>query len=936
MTSSQSVNVNIQASSSDSVGRVEVSGGRLAVSDSAAYLFLNNVGTPGTLDFLLSAGEVNLTGSKGLALYRGEVTATVSGGTLTAPYIYLGFNSGDPVLQQTGGTISADGIVLAQKNAVGGTLVLDGGLTSVGSVAKGSGSGAAKLSANGGTLQAKAANASFVKGLDVAELGSEGLTIDVQRYSVTVPQAFRDANGSRGRLVKIGSGALTLSAVGSVPSEIVAAAGSLVFASGANVGTKLVVTNDASVSLGGNTAATPLTGLVIGNATGSGRLVLAKGETVAVSGPIELADVALTLSGDWQIGETATLLTSTATVSVAGRRAWERASISADVTAGRSFRLSVEADGDGGTLFKVGIGESATVEMRLEASGMVSNATESVNGGAADSLSVAVAADSTINASGRYAVGSLVKDGIGTLSLSDPANNFWSVTLNAGTLAVSPLSAIGLGMDDALAFNGGRLFVSGCAAVAEFGTTVATGERTAYVLQNDDALTMPLPTLTSGDLVKRGAGTLTYLVSGTGGKLSRDDGVQPNGKTAPATTPVKFGADGVPVDGYAGLNVVEGLLHVKGRGADVSSVELKNLVYVGLSVPEVAAQPGLVFEDVNVEPNNGGQAIDLGGGATAGNSGVLSPSFAMTNATLGTVPIFRVGEGSTVALEPNVSVDGSTLATINYYPNNCMTAGSVAHHRFTRGSSLSARTALSLNGKSELVFDASTLSGENGAPVPLAFGSVRSETSFVFVNGARLVYGHVLAKQPKALSFAFDGSSWDLPSGTSACTNYGNVIVSSVGAGLILQPAVTDDWTFGQKIDCEAPVTVSGEGVARFVSEGADGLVLTGSGTVKNSDLRNVRLMVSDLAHASDVLTFDGCSFDGTVRVDFGRTPENPVSVPFAGIPVARFAGSVPNVSRWRLVGTGLSGVRGRFEVDADGLMTVSSAPPPGIMLIVR
>ena len=924
----------IGASGTQSVGLVRIAGGNLDLTSSGGQLYLNSCNNPGSLDFRLESGTVTLK-SSGLLLFAGS-TATVSGGTLTAPYIYIGF-SGTPVVHQTGGSIVADEVVVAHRDAGGGVLKLDGGIVQTDTVRKNLGSGLASLTANGGTLLAKRNGSDIVVGLDSAKVGPKGLTVDVPKsFAVTMSQAIRDADDAAGRglFVKSGAGKLTVSASASTPSEVVVEEGTLVFANGANTETRLVVTNGATVTLSGNAAATPLKGLAVGDATSYGRIVVSKGETISVEGPVEIVRAEIVFSDDWQIGDGATLLTSTTAVSDASKDAWARALASAGDTEGRSFRFSAEPDEKGGTAFKVVVAAASDYEMRLDEENTVSNATESVSHGLADGLIVSIAKGSTINASGRYVFGSLEKNGSGRLALTGARNVFESVSLNGGTLSVSSMLALGLG--ETLTINGGILEVSDESATVDFATTVNAGESTAYVVDVDAELSMPMPSVNSGDLVKRGAGVLTYLVTGSSSSLSRDNGVQPNGKTPTPTTQMSFSECGVPVSGYAGLNVMEGTLCVKGRNSD-ASVSLPHLAYVGVTVPTIAAQPGLVFEDVVVTtPNTSGQSIEIGAGVTEGNSGVVSPSFAMTNATFATIPLFRVGEGSNIALTPRINVDGSLLGAVNYYPNQCMNQNSLARHVFTRGSSLVVGSKVWLYGHSELVFDASDLSGSDGQPVVLEVHEKRSY-SFSFLNGARLTYAaNAFTTDPTAMSFVFDGAFWNLGSGVKSYPNHSKVSLTSRGEGLILAPAGSDVWTIGQAIACEAPIKIGGTGSVAFADASTDGLVLVGSGRVADSDLANLCIAITDLTGGSGVITFEDCSFAGRVKVDFGRTASDPITVPFTGVPVAKLVGEIPDVSNWRLINTGTDHVRGKFEVSAEGLVTVSSAPPPGIMLIVR
>ena len=98
----------------------------------------------------------------------------------------------------------------------------------------------------------------------------------------------------------------------------------------------------------------------------------------------------------------------------------------------------------------------------------------------------------------------------------------------------------------------------------------------------------------------------------------------------------------------------------------------------------------------------------------------------------------------------------------------------------------------------------------------------------------------------------------------------------------------------------------------------------SGAGTVSGGTFAGTtRISLSEAADdwsIDDVPTFDGCAFSGEVKVDFGRTAENPLSeAKPTNLLVAKFANGAPDVSAWRLVGTGRQQLKGKFTATPSG-----------------
>jgi fibronectin-binding autotransporter adhesin len=130
----------------------------------------------------------NITGPAGSQIQPGEVGT----GTLNV--------SGSAAL-----TVSNDVVILGKNNVnAAGTLNLLGGVTTARGVSRGTGSGT--LNFNGGTLKANAASATFVSGLNTANIYANGATIDDGGFAITVPQALMSATGAGVSSIALSSG----------------------------------------------------------------------------------------------------------------------------------------------------------------------------------------------------------------------------------------------------------------------------------------------------------------------------------------------------------------------------------------------------------------------------------------------------------------------------------------------------------------------------------------------------------------------------------------------------------------------------------------------------------------------------------------------------------------------------------------------------------
>ncbi|MDD4017182.1 MAG: hypothetical protein PHV28_04475, partial [Kiritimatiellae bacterium] len=65
----------------------------------------------------------------------------------------------------------------------------------------------------------------------------------------------------------------------------------------------------------------------------------------------------------------------------------------------------------------------------------------------------------------------------------------------------------------------------------------------------------------------------------------------------------------------------------------------------------------------------------------------------------------------------------------------------------------------------------------------------------------------------------------------------------------------------------------------------------------------------------SNTLTFASCTFAGRTKVDFGRTAADPLDgILPKNLIVAHYTGAAPDVSSWKMIGSGVDNVSGVFN----------------------
>ena len=209
--------------------------GRLTVADSAslntAYLFAGDAaGVSG--EIVQTGGTVTVSNRVGVGHYPNETaTYTMSGGSLiltgsstTNPFVtsvsaeqsgtlYLGID-GTGVFKQSGGSVTAQGLVLDNRGDTAGTdtYTLTGGAITLGEWGI-QGNASTQINLGGGTV---AASADWSSSLPMTLTGTNGLTtIDTNGYTIGLSGALTGSGG----LYKVDSGTLVLTGTNSYTGQ---------------------------------------------------------------------------------------------------------------------------------------------------------------------------------------------------------------------------------------------------------------------------------------------------------------------------------------------------------------------------------------------------------------------------------------------------------------------------------------------------------------------------------------------------------------------------------------------------------------------------------------------------------------------------------------------------------------------------------------------
>ena len=905
--------------------------------------------------------------------------------------------------------------------------------------------GFAHLLGDGGTIKCRQVNKTypFVSGMDLAEVGDGGLTLDDNGFSCRVVQGFVDAPGASGTLTKTGNGTISLVSPGeySVSTTRVARGTLLVQTNGTSTAvsmdTAIVVVDGAMLSTVGDAETLNLASLKVSDST----LALDPGDSIVVSGDAEFSGLTLNFSSLPSVGELRDFLVVNGTISAASANAVKSAVFANGFAEGTYGSVTVSQSG-GATVFTFSVKEAAVISGETAWRGPGSAWSDGANWsdgapGESDEAVVGdVSAPSPVVVSGAQDVGAVTFaggpyeiSGSGSLALSSPGASF--VRSNIGTNIVSvPVSAVGdmpvaVAADSSLELagtlssagltktGGGRLVLSGANALSgtvSFGagmnvvsntsalsgaTVVSVADATlrfaegsggtypstetftlassnaagAVVFDCNDDVTLTSFIPASGALVKRGAGTLT-LDASTGHitTLSTTSGDGQNGGGVVDGSRKVFAEDGTPPSGgYGALTVAEGELVVRGSGAETLSTVGKFIV--GMNVAECRAQPVLTFDNVTVSEPSLNQFQQHEVGYKCATGGITNPVLRVLNgATLNTRGLMMDFQYSAVARWPVIAITNSTVTASADGIQFSTVRQSTGHGRLLASNSTLRANAFAVNGRTFSRLTACDIRGYSGDYTTLS--ADRNVAGEVLFDGGTTLRCNAFAmtdydsRYGSDLTLAFDGATWDVgpddltindsnmlqtrpktfdvrAGGLTLVVASGRTLRTSVPFAGIGTLSLTGGGTLAFETGAFAitgGVHAASGTVVDFSSVGSvSNFTASGSGTFSGATFSRGLTIAPEIGDGWTVGAtplFDGCSFAGRVVVDCGHSTGTPLPTCQTPVVVARYTGPAPDVSSWRVSGTGMPRVGGSFTA-ADGQISMTVASK-GLAIIYR
>jgi autotransporter-associated beta strand protein len=212
-------------------------------------------GTSGGGAMTLTGGSFSTVGAASPDIIGNSgntASLTIDGGAFASDELHLGVSSsgtGTLTLQSGSATIGT----LAFRFSTGsGTVNLNGGILTTGRINR-SFAGSATLHLDSATIRASADEPAFLEGLTNAFIKSGGVTIDTSTRTITIAQVLRtDPSSPNGGITKSGSGILTLTAANTYTGPTNIQAGILIPQNSAALGSSVSIAADATLGLTGS------------------------------------------------------------------------------------------------------------------------------------------------------------------------------------------------------------------------------------------------------------------------------------------------------------------------------------------------------------------------------------------------------------------------------------------------------------------------------------------------------------------------------------------------------------------------------------------------------------------------------------------------------------------------------------------------------------
>jgi autotransporter-associated beta strand protein len=615
-------------------GIVNVSGGTLTIgADTAAdqSIVVGNGGTNTAQLNVSGTGVVTVTGQGDVNVGNTSPGAiNQSGGTVNlftsgASWLYVGRSANGTYTLSGGALTDPNYLVLGNGTGATGTFNLNAGTATIGQITGGLGTGIFNF--NGGILRANASNATFMQGLTAANVQSGGAIIDTNGVNITIAQPLLAAGGG---LTKTGNGTLTLSGNNTFSGGLTVQQGALQIATINNAGASGPLGSNASVTLGAGP-----------NVSGQIGTLEFTGSSAASNMPFVLAGG----GGVFTVDTISTNLTLSGTIS--GNGLYKQGSGTLTLSGNNTFYGVVFLNG--GTLVIGGPGalNAAGINALLMNGGTLSLAGNNLT--VVDLVgSTGIVQDGTLssptltinNKTNNYYSGviqdgpgggslSLVKNGVGTLTLAGANTYSNTTTVNGGTLVLGSAGALGhtftvtVQNGGALDFDGQAVVNLGSPFTIQGNSLLTNSSTTAAGVVGD------INTANSGAFNVGGIGNI-ILISGFNLTSGSSSITQIGGNTLTLS-----GADdnlGLALNANAGTVVL-----AKSSSASVHAIGTGGLTINGGTVQLAGAGGDQISDAAPVTINSG--TLDFNGQSEtfdllAGTGGTITNSAAGTTSTM--------------------------------------------------------------------------------------------------------------------------------------------------------------------------------------------------------------------------------------------------------------------------------------------------------------
>ena len=621
------------------------------------------------------------------------------------------------------------------------------------------------------------------------------------------------------------------------------------------------------------------------------------------------------------------------------------------------------------------------------------------------SLPVTLAAGTSATFNETITGGGIVKTGKGALTLAADNSFRDAVSVGGGLNIVASAGALdnqaksATLTDDTLVFTNA---VDDAEMVVSTPVILnsATSKTNAVIVKADSDVRLKDLTVSNGALVKRGKGRLTIEASDTK-NMTLYSGLGPttsgNKYRVVTSTLVDFAADGTApapsAKQYAGFNVAEGEVVIKGNTNVTRQVKIKTGCCIGMNTAGDAAtavQPELTIDGADVDAYSADTAHFSIGVNMCGIAGcaVARPTLRILNGGICTAVKYHFG----------TSTNGAKALPSHAFPTLAITNSEIyAENGFDFDLTAASPDSTSLIRAKDSTIGITGTGGSHHGFV--MYGSIDADFDHCFVGGTtqiskfvyygdgagtlRLRNGSVLAAIPNnnhakgdyAVTFVFDNSEWRWGGG-DATLRYANTTgdwilfkpnsaastnrrdIRMEGVGVILKPNAGCTFTTEVPFKGTGGLVSAGEGTVKFTSNtlqftglvdirsgtvdlstanALDALSVRGPGTLKGGTITT--LTISETLDNGNVVgapVLDGVTAE-RVFVDFGRDETSPIGEFEAeNLLVATYSTeNPPTVGKWKVAGTGFAHPHAEFTVSG-GEVRATVKDVVGTMMIFR